>query len=232
MAVYIYFAQLNVELFHVINNVGRNVNDSIWMGLTALGNKLVIWTLLFIVAWRFPKLLVTTLLAGIFEIFISLPLKTFFDAARPTDVLIESSYHLIGFKISGYSFPSGHTMSAFAIASAIALYSRNLWVIISILTLASLAGISRIMLGVHWPVDVLVGAALGGLCGYAAIVLTRNFSLNQLKIQWFILFMYFLIASRLLWAGTSYPSNQLYVYIMTAIALLLSVTRFLQLLRS
>lgn len=232
MAAYIYFAQLNVELFHTINNWGRNIHDIIWMGLTALGNKLVIWTTLFIVAWRFPKLLLVTLLAGIFEIIISLPLKALFDASRPTDVLIESSYHLIGFKISGHSFPSGHTMSAFAIASAIIFYSKKTWVVISILTLASLAGVSRIMLGVHWPADVLVGAALGGLCGYAATLLVNNVSFTLPKIQWFILFMYFLITSRLLWTGTSYPSNQLYVYIITVAALILSVTRLLQLLRN
>jgi membrane-associated phospholipid phosphatase len=57
------------------------------------------------------------------------------------------------------SFPSGHAMSAFAVAAAIALLAPRLrW---PVLALAALIGFSRVYLGVHFWLDVLAGAALG-----------------------------------------------------------------------
>jgi undecaprenyl-diphosphatase len=69
---------------------------------------------------------------------------------------------------TGYSFPSGHSMSAIGIygviaAALIALYPRaRRPVIAAAAILIGLIGLSRIYLGVHWPSDVL-GGFLGGV---------------------------------------------------------------------
>ena len=63
------------------------------------------------------------------------------------------------------SFPSGHAMSAFAAAGAVALLAPRLrW---PVLGLATLVAASRVYLGVHFLLDVLVGAALGLALGLA-----------------------------------------------------------------
>ncbi|GIV02839.1 MAG: hypothetical protein KatS3mg015_1669 [Fimbriimonadales bacterium] len=61
------------------------------------------------------------------------------------------------------SFASGHTTTAFAIAAAVALAlpRRYRWVGWVALALAGLVGVSRIYRGVHWPTDVVGGAAAG-----------------------------------------------------------------------
>ncbi len=60
------------------------------------------------------------------------------------------------------SFPSGHTITAWGLATVIALqYKENLAVPIACYTLATLAGLSRITEDKHWFSDVFVGAALG-----------------------------------------------------------------------
>jgi undecaprenyl-diphosphatase len=57
------------------------------------------------------------------------------------------------------SFPSGHAMSAFAVAAAIAVLApRARW---PLLGLATAIAFSRVYLGVHFWIDVLAGAALG-----------------------------------------------------------------------
>jgi membrane-associated phospholipid phosphatase len=67
-----------------------------------------------------------------------------------------------------YSFPSGHTMSAIGIGGVvavalIALYPRaRRPIIASIVVLITAVGLSRIYLGVHWPLDV-AGGLLGGI---------------------------------------------------------------------
>lgn len=76
------------------------------------------------------------------------------------------------------SFPSGHTTTAFAIASVLAQgYKDKIWIGISSYTLASLVGISRVYEGDHWASDVIAGAALGTFIG---ITLSKiNFDGNR-----------------------------------------------------
>lgn len=60
---------------------------------------------------------------------------------------------------SSYSFPSGHTASSFAAATAIYQYNKK-WGIASYV-LASVIAFSRLYFFVHFPTDILAGAALG-----------------------------------------------------------------------
>ena len=58
-----------------------------------------------------------------------------------------------------YSFPSGHATVSFACATTLALaVPRLTW---PLFTLATLISFSRVYVGVHYPLDVLAGAALG-----------------------------------------------------------------------
>ena len=74
--------------------------------------------------------------------------------ARPTD----------------YSFPSGHTAASFAAASALYFRRSRWWLPAGLL--AALIATSRLYLYVHFPTDVLGGAALGILSGWLGVRLT------------------------------------------------------------
>jgi undecaprenyl-diphosphatase len=83
-------------------------------------------------------------------------LKAIFDRSRPPDAIGFEA--LVGVPGSP-SFPSGHAMTAFAVAGAVALLAPRLrW---PVLGLAALIAFSRVYLGVHFWIDVLAGAALG-----------------------------------------------------------------------
>jgi membrane-associated phospholipid phosphatase len=62
------------------------------------------------------------------------------------------------------SFPSGHTASAFAFASAMGEAVPVLWVPLHVT--ASVVGYARVHTGVHYPSDVIVGALVGASCGW------------------------------------------------------------------
>jgi len=61
------------------------------------------------------------------------------------------------------SFPSDHVLAAFAIAAALATSHPRLS--LSLLSLATLLGVGRVFVGIHYPLDVLGGAILGGVMG-------------------------------------------------------------------
>lgn len=63
--------------------------------------------------------------------------------------------------IDKYSFPSGHTTAACTIAVMSSLFYPDLSIIL--ITIASLTGISRVYLGVHYPTDITAGMILGSL---------------------------------------------------------------------
>ncbi len=68
-------------------------------------------------------------------------------------------------KSSGTSFPSGHTVSAFSVASVFAARADSGWVKALCYTLASGVAAQRIYGDKHWASDVLAGAAIGTLVG-------------------------------------------------------------------
>jgi membrane-associated phospholipid phosphatase len=73
------------------------------------------------------------------------------------------------------SFPSGHTSTAFAAATALTAEAgewrpRDRWIVGGVTyTLATLTGISRIYNNYHWASDVMAGAALGTVTGLAVV---------------------------------------------------------------
>lgn len=80
-------------------------------------------------------------------------------------------------RIFASSFASGHTITAFAIAVSLLLTlpRDTRWVGVAALALAALVGLSRIYRGVHWPTDVVAGAAAGTACALAVNLVSETF---------------------------------------------------------
>jgi membrane-associated phospholipid phosphatase len=96
-------------------------------------------------------------------------LKPLVDRTRPPDAI---GLDAVGSGPASASFPSGHAMSAFAVASAIAVLSPRLrW---PVLAVAALIAFSRVYLGMHFWLDVLAGAALGTIVGASMAIGTRR----------------------------------------------------------
>ncbi len=87
-------------------------------------------------------------------------LKAVVRAPRPFQVLESIDGKRLE-TATGYSFPSGHTTTGAAFYTALALTFKKRPVSILCAVMMALVGLSRLYLGVHWPIDVFAGLLLG-----------------------------------------------------------------------
>ncbi|MBS1946493.1 MAG: phosphatase PAP2 family protein [Bacteroidetes bacterium] len=94
-------------------------------------------------------------------------LKNIFPMPRPKTMLGNTSYPYFfdGFThVGNASFPSGHTTTAFAMATLLSVFSNNKKTSLLYLFAALLVAYSRIYLGQHFLQDVLAGSIIGSAC--------------------------------------------------------------------
>jgi len=87
--------------------------------------------------------------------------------SRPRPFAVESAVHAGVDPLDAFSFPSGHTLHAVAFSAIAVAYYPMLAVLLAPFTV--LVALSRVVLGLHYPSDVLAGAALGALIAYASL---------------------------------------------------------------
>jgi len=161
---------LDAWLFGKIYGAGGEAVIWISAGITHLGTRGAIWVLLALACaiWgrgltrRTGFALGATLLAHL--LLLELLIKGLVARTRPWKAL---GVPLLDTLVNpySYSFPSGHTASAFACAWVLGVRFPRYR--IPLLGLAGLIGLSRVHLGAHYPSDVLAGAVVGVGLGYA-----------------------------------------------------------------
>ncbi|HXY76678.1 MAG TPA: phosphatase PAP2 family protein [Steroidobacteraceae bacterium] len=96
-------------------------------------------------------------LTGLLGVAIYAFLKRLFVRERP--FITHAAIDPLAAPLDRYSFPSGHTLHAVSFAwQASAHFPELAWVL---MPLAALIAASRVVLGLHYPSDVLAGAAIG-----------------------------------------------------------------------
>ena len=153
-------------LFLALNQAFLAWPPGVWTALSLLGNA---WGVLGVTAPLLllaPRYLWAWLCAAPFAIVFARGGKALIESPRPAAVVDNALMHIVGEPMHN-SMPSGHTLTAFAVASGLyfALPRAARWRYGWLWLLALATGCSRIAVGAHWPGDVAVGAALGLLSG-------------------------------------------------------------------
>lgn len=168
------------EGFILLNNYHNVALNIFFVNYTFLGDGIFALALAAFLFYRKQKKLALLIIIAYASSGLTAQvMKNIIYAPRPR-IYFEASqyiYHLDNFGNSGggaSSFPSGHTTSAFALATIAALWFRKNWLSFLFATAAALVGYSRIYLAQHFPADVLAGACIGVLFGTMSYVLINS----------------------------------------------------------
>jgi membrane-associated phospholipid phosphatase len=167
--------------------------DSLWSVLTQFGEGGVALLLLLVFARFSRNGTALSLKCFLIGSVLSPSLKAIFAHARPLSVLDAGLIHTIGYPpTAANSMPSGHSMTVIAAVTLLCLClpvgSKFKPVAALLVVFGSLVALSRIMVGAHWPSDVLAGGGLGILIVWLAVQWEQfqpwsNY-LKQSKSQW------------------------------------------------
>ena len=180
------FLVFDLSVFQWIQNIQNEFLDALMVGVTTLGNGGAIFIVLGLVL-LFTKKHRKAGLAVIVALLVMLLcndlfLKEFFARPRPFN-LFETDPEKYAFwgknyvfpelisKPTSYSFPSGHTASAFAAAIALLWHNRKIGVPVTVF--AALMGFSRIYVEVHYCTDVIAGVVSGIICALVAVLIVK-----------------------------------------------------------
>ena len=154
-------ARTDTKLFYWLFNKTAN-RDCRFIKLMSKSGDGYFYLLIGLTLWAFEPqqgsiFLYSALLAYGMELPLYVVLKKLFKRQRPCDLLRNFRAHVT--PSDKFSLPSGHTAAAFLMASQIAHFYPSVALLVYVW--AAIIGLSRVMLGVHYPTDIVAGALLG-----------------------------------------------------------------------
>lgn len=172
--------KLDYKLFLFLNNLGTTKFDAFWLSLSKIEANIVMYLFLIFLFFHIkklrPKFLYIFYLLFVIALMITITdqgsnfFKDSFQRLRPCyNESISDSLRLVKENCGGkYGFFSAHASNSFSLAIFFGLLFKNRirYMIIITIVYASLISYSRIYLGVHFPIDIIVGSSFGIFVGF------------------------------------------------------------------
>ena len=165
-----FFFPWEVSLMEWLQSHIGNAGISIISFFSMFGEELFLILILGYIYWSYDKKLGRTMgLSAIMGLTWNTMAKNIVLRRRPyfdhegIKILrvVDPEADIYDISAQGYSFPSGHSTNVATVFSSLAINLRKRWVTVVAITIPLLTGFSRIVVGAHYPTDVLAGWLLG-----------------------------------------------------------------------
>ena len=240
---YLYFAdalsveryvEIQIDIFIDINSTLGQF-PSLMLNLTQLGDALIFLSFLTLLIIYAPKFWESLISASIVSAILSKFLKVLFSVPRPAAILDNETFIIIGKKLIGHSsLPSGHSITTFTILTVLMFAfmpkrksSKIAWVIL-LIGLGFIIISTRVGVGAHFPLDVIIGGIIGYISGLIGIFISKNDKLwawigNPKNYPFFIIL--FMVCCVVL--GTKIYKENLLIYYLSMISLIVSLYKII-----
>lgn len=162
-----------MEVISFLQSFSSDILNLIMMIVTSFGSLYFIMFFILLIYWCYNKEIGYKLALIIScSMVLNSIVKGLVQTPRPIGV--EGIVSIGTYTALGYSFPSGHTQNITTFGTSLFIFTKNKLMFIISVILMVLVAISRLYLGLHWPVDIL-----GGLI----LALIVSISLNELFIK-------------------------------------------------
>ena len=240
---YLYFAgALSVERYvEIQKDIFLDINStlgqfpSLMLNLTQLGDALIFLSFLTLLIIYAPKFWESLISASIVSAILSKFLKVLFSVPRPAAILDNETFIIIGKKLVGHSsLPSGHSITTFTIITVLMyafmpkkISSKVAWVIL-LIGLGFIIISTRVGVGAHFPLDVIIGGIIGYISGLIGIFISKNDKLwawigNPKYYPFFIIL--FMVCCVVL--GIKIYKENLLIYYLSMISLIVSLYKII-----
>ncbi|MBF8457804.1 phosphatase PAP2 family protein [Kaistella sp. G5-32] len=177
------YTQIQKNCFFLLNHhLGQFPN--LEYNLTQIGDASIFLSFLIIFLVYAPKIWEALISASLVSLVFSNGLKNLFDVPRPAVVYDNDLFIIVGKTAVGYSsLPSGHSITIFTTLTVL-LYAfmpkdfkfKFLWTFF-IIALGLFIASSRVGVGAHHPLDVIIGSIIGYISGLIGIFISRKYKI-------------------------------------------------------
>ncbi len=177
-----------MDVLRFLESIRLPALDTLMQLITEGGGELVFMVLAITVFWCIDKRCGYYIFTvGFFGTIINQFLKLAFRIPRPW--VLDPNFTIVESAragATGYSFPSGHTQNAVGTFGGLARYTKKRWVRVVCIVLAVLIPFSRMYLGVHTPLDVVVSVLVALVLLFAFYPLFSSDE-RQSRAMWYVL---------------------------------------------
>ncbi|MBO9584775.1 MAG: phosphatase PAP2 family protein [Flavobacterium sp.] len=175
------YVQIQENAFYVINyHLGHY--PSFEYNLTQLGDALVFLSFLSVFVVYAPKLWEALISGLLISLLISCPLKKIFLVPRPAASFNNDTFFIVGKTLSGHnSLPSGHSIVIFTVLTVLLFafmpsnFKMKMVWSFAIVIVGLILAFTRVGVGAHYPLDVVIGAIMGYISGLLGIFISRKY---------------------------------------------------------
>ncbi|WP_079253977.1 GtrA family protein [Endozoicomonas arenosclerae] len=152
---------LNHSVFYQVNSWGGEwPGATFWILLTNLGDGFFLFPLTMLLFYKKPDKQLAVILTMLVGAVLLNGGKALLPSLRPVGALGLDAVNVLGPVLKTDTMPSGHTGTVFLLVGLSCLYLKPQirWLV---LLFSSLTGLSRVVVGAHWPFDIFLGAWVG-----------------------------------------------------------------------